>query len=504
MFVATMMTAALLGTSVVQATPPTAPWQIDRINQQSGPLDGNISLGALNGSGVTIYVVDSGVRATHEQFGGRVVAGTDPVTTSGLSPLNPASSDCDGHGTHVAGLAAGSTVGVASGATVVSVRVLDCEGAGTVEHVVAGLKWIRSHHVSGRAAIVNLSLAVDRYDKGDEIDSQVRQMIDEGIVVAIAAGNGDGNGLPFDACLISPGHVTEALTVAASTSTDRVASYSNNGPCVDLYAPGGDARDPLVSAWFGDDVNEGVRATRVAGSTSPDAWYMANQGTSMASPLVAGYAALLAQQQPGLCARQIGDAIVQRATPNVLSGVPTLTPNRLLYVDTAPIAAGVPGKASNIITTVSNGSVLATWEPPCDGGSALTKTTVSLYEGTRLVQRRTLDPGVTVARFSRLKNGTRYRVRLQHHNAVGDGAVTTRWKTVPVRALRVGQTVPVSSIARFGGDLSMRWKVSASSRAVCRVLSNPTRLRFTRAGTCRVAIRTNAGGAPAIHNIRVN
>jgi hypothetical protein len=329
-------------------------------------------------------------------------------------------------------------------------------------------------------------------------------MIEEGMVVTIAAGNGDGNGIPFDACLISPGHVTGALTVAASTSSDRVASYSNNGPCIDLFAPGGDARDPLVSAWFGNDVNESVRSTRVAGSTSDDAWYMANQGTSMASPLVAGYAALLAQQQPGLCPSQIGDAIVQRATPNVLSGVTTPTPNRLLFVDTTPVPAGVPGKASNVVTTVSSGSVLVTWEPPCDGGSALTKTTVTLYEGSRVVQRRTLDPGATAARFSRLKNGTRYRVRIQHHNALGDGAVTTRWKTVTVRAWRVGQTVPVSSIGRFGGDLSLRWRVSSSSRRVCRIVTNPTRLKFTRAGTCRVSIRTNADGAPAIHNIRVN
>ncbi|CAB4559010.1 unannotated protein [freshwater metagenome] len=224
----------------------------------------------------------------------------------------------------------------------------------------------------------------------------------------------------------------------------------------------------------------------------------------MASPLVAGYAALLAQQQPSLCAAQISDAIVQRATPNALGGVIATTPNRLLFVDTSPIPATVPGLASNIITTVSSGSVLASWELPCDGGSTLTKTTVSLYRGSTLLQRRTLTPGTTTARFTRLQNGVQYRVRVQHHNAIGDGASTTRWKTVTVRALRSGETIPVRSIGRFAGDLTMKWKVASSSRGVCKVLSNPTSIRFLRAGTCRVAIRTNAGGTPAIHNLRVN
>ena len=312
-------------------------------------------------------------------------------------------------------------------------------------------------------------------------------MLAEGIVVTIAAGNGNQDGVPYDACDISPGHVPGALTVAASTFSDTAASYSNGGPCVDVFAPGGDITARILSAW-----------------TDSDTSYSNDVGTSMASPLVAGYAALLAEQQPTLCAAQLSDAIVQRATPNVLGGVIDTTPNRLLYVDTSPIEPTVPGKASNIITTVSSGSVLVSWEPPCDGGSALTKTTVSIYRGSKLVQRRTVSAGTTIARFTKLQNGVQYRVRVQHHNGVGDGASTIRWKTVTVRALRNGETIPVRSIGRFSGDLTLKWKVASSSRKVCKVLSNPTRLRFTRVGTCRVALRTNAGGAPAIHNLRVN
>jgi subtilisin family serine protease len=457
------------------------------MNQRSGPLDGNADFGDLTGAGVNIYIVDSGVLSTHEQFGGRVVAGTDPVSSSGESVVDPRTSDCDGHGTHVAGLAAGSTVGVARGATVIAVRVLNCNGDGTVDNVVQALKWIRSHHVSGKAAIVNLSLGVDRNGEGAAIDTQVEEMLAEGMVVTIAAGNGNQDGIPYEACTISPGHVPGALTVGASTFANTAASYSNGGPCIDLFAPGGDSSARIVSAW-----NTGNNS------------YSNDVGTSMASPLVAGYAALLAQQQPGLCGAQISDAIVQRATPNALGQVIDTTPNRLVFVDTTPIAATVPGRASNIITTVSSGSVLVSWEPPCDGGSALTKTTVSLLRGSTVVQRRTLAPGTTVARFTKLQNGVQYRVRVQHHNAIGDGVETTRWKTVNVRSLRAGQTIPVRSIGRFSGDLTLKWKVASSSRGVCKILSNPTSLRFLKAGTCRVALRTNAEGEPAIHNLRVN
>jgi subtilisin family serine protease len=472
---------------VAQSAPTSAPWHLDRMNQRSGPLDGNADFGALTGAGVNIYIVDSGVLSTHEQFGGRVVAGTDPVSSSGESVVDPRTSDCDGHGTHVAGLAAGSTVGVARGATVIAVRVLNCNGDGTVDNVVRALKWIRSHHVSGKAAIVNLSLGVDRNGEGAAIDTQVKEMLAEGMVVTIAAGNGNQDGVPYEACAISPGHVPGALTVGASTFANTAASYSNGGPCIDLFAPGGDSSARIVSAW-----NTGNNS------------YSNDVGTSMASPLVAGYAALLAQQQPGLCGAQISDAIVQRATPNALGQVIDTTPNRLVFVDTTPIAATVPGQASNIITTVSSGSVLVSWEPPCDGGSALTKTTVSLLRGSTVVQRRTLAPGTTVARFTKLQNGVQYRVRVQHHNAIGDGVETTRWKTVNVRSLLAGQTIPVRSIGRFSGDLTLKWKVASSSRRVCKILSNPTSLRFLKAGTCRVALRTNAEGEPAIHNLRVN
>ena len=159
--------------SVALSAPTDVPWHLDRINQRALPLDGNTNRGGLTGAGIDIYVVDTGVRATHEQFGGRVVPGIDYPTSTGVSPVAPVSSDCDGHGTHVSGLAAGATTGVAPQARVISVRVLDCNGDGEVENVAAALKWVRAHHRSGQPALVNLSLGVDFGDDDRLIDAEV-------------------------------------------------------------------------------------------------------------------------------------------------------------------------------------------------------------------------------------------------------------------------------------------------------------------------------------------
>lgn len=476
-----------VATSAVQAAVPPAPWHLDRINQRTGALDGNVDMGPLTGAGVNVYIVDSGVRQSHEQFTGRAVAGTDPVSSTQKSQaVDPRASDCDGHGTHVAGLAAGSSVGVARGATVIAVRVLNCEGLGTVDNVVAALKWVRSHHVSGTAAVVNLSIGVDRGDNGDAIDDQIQRLINEGVVVTVAAGNGDDNGTPFDACDISPAHVTGALTVGASNQTDQVAGYSNRGACLDLFAPGGDSFGKILSAWKNSDTD-----------------YQLDVGTSMASPLVAGYAALLAQQQLGLCAEQISQAIVERATPNVLSGLDASTPNRLLYLDTSPVPASTPGMPSHVITSVSNGSVLVSWDPPCDGGSPLTQTTVSLIRKGKVLQTKTVAAGTRTVRFRNLQNGVTYRVKIVASNEIGQGRATARMQTATVQQLRPGRAVLASSVAKIADGLTLNWKVASQSKTICRVAKNPVRVRLLRAGTCRMELRTHTGATPTVHRLRV-
>lgn len=466
--------------------PVGQPWHLDRINQRTLPLDANSTLSSLNGQGVTFYVVDSGVNMDHEQFGGRAVAGVDPVTERGMSPVVPVSSDCDGHGTHVAALAGGSTVGVAAGVTIVSVRVLDCSGEGRVADVVDALKWIRGHHTGGTPAVVNLSLGVDIGDEGSAIDQQVKALLAEGIVVTISAGNGDASGR-YNACDIAPAHVPGALTVGAVAINDAFTSYSNYGPCVDLLAPGGTSSTGLESAWVGGPAS-----------------YRLDAGTSMASPLVAGYAALLAQQQPGLCADDISDAIVARATTGVVTSLDAQTPNRLLFVDTAPIAAGVPGEVSNVVVSTSANSLKISWQPPCDGGSPVTSTRVSLLRNGRVVKRVTVKTGISLVQFRGLPTGSRYAVVVKAKNALGEGIATPRIAAPAVQRLRPGRTLSVTSVARIAGDLTLKWHVSSGSARVCRLSTGGTRITFLRSGICRVALRTIANGVPVARSLRVS
>ena len=469
-------------------TAPVGPtWHLDRINQARLPLDGNSALGTLTGAGIDIYIVDTGTRATHEQLVGRVLPGIDIPTDNGSSKVNPATSDCDGHGTHVAALAAGSSVGVASQARLISVRVLDCNGDGEVADVVDALQWVRAHHRSGIAAIVNLSFGVDLGDDGTSIDSEVQALIDEGVVVTVASGNGDAAGRPIDACKIAPGDVPDALTVGAIGIVDTVSYYSNNGPCVDLFAPGGDRFRGIESAWKDSDTD-----------------YEFDVGTSMASPLVAGYAALLAQQQPGMCATTISQAIVDRSTKGVIAGLTADSPNRLLFVDTAPIGPTAPGEASHVIVTTDSQGLVVSWDSPCDGGSAITGTRVSLLRNGKVVQRKVVPVETTAVRFIGLAVGSKYQVVIKASNAIGDGIATSRISTMAVRRISVGQSVKVEAIGSLTGDLPLIWSVSQASKKVCRLKSSPDVLVAMRKGTCRVGLRAVVGQDPVIRTLRID
>ncbi len=473
--------------SLALTAPVGTAWHLDRINQAQLPLDGNSARGQLTGAGVDIYIVDTGIRATHEQILGRVLPGIDIPTDNGTSKINPVTSDCDGHGTHVAGLAAGSTVGVATQARLISVRVLDCKGDGEVADVVNALQWVRAHHRSGVAAVVNLSFGVDLGDDGTSIDREVQALIDEGVVVAIASGNGDAAGRPIDACKIAPGDVPDALTIGSIGFSDSVSYYSNNGPCVDLYAPGGDRTRGLESAWKDSDSD-----------------YEFDVGTSMASPLVAGYAALLAQQQPGLCATSISQAIVDRATKGVITGMTADSLNRLLFVDTAPIAATAPGEASHVIITTDSQSLVVSWDSPCDGGSALTGTRVSLLRDGKVVKRRDAAAGTNAVRFTGLALGKKYQVVIKASNAIGAGIATSRITSMAVRKIFSGQSVEPSALGSLTSDLPLFWSVSHASKKVCRLQANPLRLVAMRRGVCRVGLRGIVGQDPVIRTVRID
>ena len=466
------------------AASPVDLWSLDRINQTALPLDGNTSPGPLTGDGVDIYVVDSGVRPTHEQLNGRVLAGYDVPTDNGTSEVDPRSSDCDGHGTHVSTVAAGSTIGVARAARVVAVRVLDCDGNGEIDDVIEALRWVRGHHHSGRAAVANLSLGVDLGDDGEGIVEMVKELVRDGIVVVVAAGNGDGSGKGIDACRIAPGNDPASFTVGAVTRSDAAASYSNYGPCVDIWAPGGDRANPVSGGWYRNDTD-----------------YMGDIGTSMAAPHVAGVVALLAGQQPGLCPGQLTDAVVERSTKDVITGLDAGSPNRLLISDTRPVTdVRPPGRPTNIVVTPDSSSLLVGWDPPCDGGSAVTSYRVSVLYGGKVVKRATVDGTKRAVRVRGLEPGRVYAVAVKASNAVGAGTSTDRVVAPRVVSLRKGRAIRVDFLVST--DTDDEPTLRSLTPRICR--SRPDRLTGLSTGTCRYAVRPLGSEVDIVRTIRVS
>lgn len=273
-----------------------ATWGLDRIDQRALPLSNDFIYSAT-GAGVRVYIVDTGVRATHTEFIGRM--------TTGFTALKDkrGTDDCNGHGTHVAGTVAGTTYGVAKTATIVPVRVLNCRGSGTTSGVIAGLDWVAQDHTTG-PAVVNLSLGGGA---SAALDAAVLGVVNDGVSVIVAAGNSNA-----DACASSPARVLQAVTVGATVSTDGRASYSNFGACLDLFAPG----SAITSAWKSSDT-----ATNTI------------SGTSMASPHVAGVAAVLLSRTPSLTPIQVVAALTSSATSGIVTSAGTGSPNLLLYSD---------------------------------------------------------------------------------------------------------------------------------------------------------------------------
>ena len=293
----------------IVGTQSGATWGIDRIDQHPLPLDGSYTYNA-DGTGVTAYIIDTGILFSHSEFGGRAVTGVDEVTAGGNA------ADCNGHGTHVSGTVGGATYGVAKNVSLVAVRVLDCGGSGSTSGVIAGVDWVTANHRS--PAVANMSLGGGL---SSTLDQAVTNSIASGVTYGIAAGNGNFLGIAQNACNTSPADVPSAITVSATDNTDTKASWANYGTCVDIFAPGVN----ITSSWY-----TSATATNTI------------SGTSMATPHVVGAAALYLQANPTATPAQVASVLTSNATASVVKSGGTGSPNLLLYtafIDAAPSTA---------------------------------------------------------------------------------------------------------------------------------------------------------------------
>ncbi|MFM8956729.1 MAG: fibronectin type III domain-containing protein, partial [Actinomycetota bacterium] len=376
----------VVGIEADQASPPS--WGLDRIDQRSLPLNQNYSYN-YTGSGVRAYIIDTGVRSDHREFGGRVVAGRSQVDDG------RGTEDCNGHGTHVAGTVGGQTVGVAKAVTIVPVRVLSCTGRGSMFDVIYGVNWMVEDHSAGVPAVANMSL-------GGGVNSSLNQAVAnavlDGITVVVAAGNNKR-----DASGYSPASEPSAITVGASSMVDVRSPFSNFGSIVDIFAPG----SIITSAYHRS-------STDIRGLS----------GTSMAAPHVAGAAALLLEENPNLTPTQVAADLLSYATPDVIVDAGAGSPNLLLFTRArwtppAPEAPSAP-QALTVVAGVAQASL--TWTAPTQtGGGAITDYVVE-FSSNNGSTWSTFNDGVstaTSATVTGLTNGVTYSFRVSAVNSAG-------------------------------------------------------------------------------------
>ena len=384
-----------------------ATWGLDRIDQRALPRNNTYTY-SNTGRGVNAYVIDTGIYAAHSEFVGRVQNGFTAITDG------KGTDDCHGHGTHVSGTIAGTTYGVAKDVSLIPVRVLGCTGSGSTSGVIAGIDWAVSHHTAGVPAVANMSLGGGL---SSALNSAVDRAVADGITMVVAAGNSN-----VDACTASPSSAASAITVGASSSTDARASFSNWGTCLDIFAPG-------VS----------ITSSMIGSPTTTASW----SGTSMASPHVAGIAALYLQSNPTAAPANVSGAIINAATPSVVTDAGTGSPNRLAFMGSftaAPVST--PSSPASLTGSVSNASVRLAWTAPIANGGATITDYVVQYATSNSASTSwtTFADGVSTAlaaTVSGLTNGVTYSFRVAAVNAIGTGAFTT-----PITATPVAGAVP--------------------------------------------------------------
>ena len=421
------------------------PWGLDRLDQVGLPLGNSYSYGTT-GSGVTAYIVDTGIRTTHSEFAGRIPRGTfvDWGDDTGVE-------DCHGHGTHVAGTIGGTTYGVAKSVLLVPVKVFACSGTTTASSVIAGLDWIVKDHVAGVPAVANMSLGAVA---SPALDSAVNAVIADGVTVVVAAGNDASS-----SCNYSPARVPGAITVGATQIDDTIAAYSNFGPCTDLFAPGTN----ILSSWSSSDV-----ATRTI------------SGTSMATPHVTGAVARLLQARPSDSPAQIWAALDTAAATGVVRSLHAGDPNKLVHLAVVPVVP--PGAPRQVSGVAGNARVSLWWVAPWFDVSLPVIDYAIRYRVVGGSWSTFADSvsAATSATVTGLANETSYEFQVAAVNIAGSGAMSPT----------SGVVTPLSSIA---ASPSLTPPLGSGFTAL-----SPVRLFDTRPGEVQGAVpvaKTPYGGS---------
>lgn len=434
----------------ISGSQTNATWGIDRVDQRALPLNQTYTWDAT-GQGVRAYIIDTGIRFDHAEFGGRASFGFDAFGGNGV--------DGNGHGTHVAGTVGGTSYGVAKSALLIAVRVLDNSGSGSTTGVIAGMDWVAANHI--KPAVANMSLGGAA---SIATDDAVQRMYEAGIPVVVAAGNGNKAGREDDACKYSPARSPYAYTIGATTSTDYKASYSNYGTCVNLFAPG----SSITSAWY--------TSTTAAATIS---------GTSMASPHVAGGAALYLQSNSGSTPQQVYDYLSANSSKGVVINSKTLN-NHLLYTLTGDVPPPPPPPdnqppVATFTYTVSNLAVSFNASGSTDSDGSIVSYAWTFGDGTT-------GSGVTASK-TYAAAGT-YTVTLTVTD--DDGATGTQSKSVTVTAPPSGGDNPPAidtfTHTRSGNSV---WKRADISWAVSDVDGDLSTVRLELLNGTTVLSSTN-------------